>query len=58
MEVARLHKTYVATAESGCVNPWLSGAPQSAKAAWHEVPGNVRLRVRTNSRVKVPIGQK
>ena len=24
------------------------------KVAWHEVPGNVRLRVRINSRVKVP----
>ena len=26
--------------------------------AWHEVPGIVRLKVRTNNRVKVPIGQK
>jgi hypothetical protein len=37
--VTRLHKAYVATAEGGCTNPWLSGAPQSSKAAWHEVPG-------------------
>ena len=25
--VARLRKAYVATAEGGCANPWLSGAP-------------------------------
>ena len=28
------------------------------RVAWHEVPGMVRLKVRTNNRVKVPIGQK
>jgi hypothetical protein len=27
MKVARLRKAYVATAEGGCANPWLSGAP-------------------------------
>ena len=26
-KVARLRKAYVATAEGGCANPWLSGAP-------------------------------
>ena len=27
MKVARLRKAYVATAEDGFANPWLSGAP-------------------------------
>jgi hypothetical protein len=47
MKVARLRKaarlsspkSYVATAEGGCANPWLSRGPYPAKAAWHEVPG-------------------
>jgi hypothetical protein len=37
---------------------WILSRRDQTKVAWHEVPGNVRLRVRTNSRVKVPIGQK
>jgi hypothetical protein len=29
----------VAVAGSGRMNPSVSGAPKSVKAAWHEVPG-------------------
>jgi hypothetical protein len=36
---------------------WLLSRRDSAIVAWHEVPGNVRLKVRTNRRVKVPSGR-
>ena len=40
--VARLRKAYVATAESGCANPWLSGRAIAcegglARSAWESV---------------------
>ena len=46
MMVARLRKAYVAATGPGWMHPWVSGAPKSAKAARHEMPGKMAIGIR------------